>query len=258
MGENNVPTQTAESLETAGNREALHTGPTVTLQLGSDHSAPTVEAAGLVFDCDGLLVDSESIWLDMISSWLAEHSIDPTRGTDFLGLTVGATAHGLARAAGPDAGSPEQITANLTARYSALLREGVYPMPGATEFLRAAAHYVPVAVASNGLRQDVQAMLEDVGVLHLAQAVRTVDDVPHGKPAPDLYLAAAHALQIAPERLVACEDSPTGASAARSAAMTVIGVNPEPFIELPCHYRLGSLRESTVFPTASREDGTYA
>ncbi|MBQ2920973.1 MAG: HAD family hydrolase, partial [Oscillospiraceae bacterium] len=39
-------------------------------------------------------------------------------------------------------------------------------------------------------------------------------DVPNGKPFPDIYLAGAAAIGVAPERCLAIEDSPTGLEAA--------------------------------------------
>jgi beta-phosphoglucomutase-like phosphatase (HAD superfamily) len=52
----------------------------------------------------------------------------------------------------------------------------------------------------------------------------TRDDVEHPKPAPDLYLEAAHRLGMAPERCVAFEDSSIGIIAAHAAGMRAIMV----------------------------------
>ncbi|GAB3194248.1 HAD family hydrolase [Nesterenkonia suensis] len=209
----------------------------------------SVTAEAVIFDCDGLLVDSESVWMELIASWLPQGT--PTADTadtadtaleDFRGLGVDESARRLAELLGSPA-SAAGIESKLTARYSSLLAEGVRPMPGAVELVEALSGVVPLAVASNGLRADVLAMLADVGILERVDVVRTLDDVAAGKPAPDLYLAAAAALGVAPEQTVAFEDSPAGSRAAQAAGTTVIGVNADTGVELACALRLTRLTD---------------
>jgi beta-phosphoglucomutase-like phosphatase (HAD superfamily) len=50
------------------------------------------------------------------------------------------------------------------------------------------------------------------------------DSVPRGKPYPDVFLAAAAAIRVAPERCLAFEDAPLGLLAARAAGMTCVAV----------------------------------
>ncbi|GAA1817993.1 HAD family hydrolase [Nesterenkonia flava] len=225
-------------------------GPALVLRLRGSAERAELSVRAAVFDCDGLLVDSESIWLDMLSSWLAEYRV-AAEAEEFLGLTVEDTAGSLAlrlrdaRPTDPAARtaplSTEQIRGALTARYSARLAAGVEPMPGAWRLFSTLAARIPVAVASNGLRRDVTAMLTDSELLPLAQAVCTVEDVAAGKPAPDLYLRACEKLGVHPADAVAFEDSPAGAQAAVSAGLVVVGVNPDPAVQLPAMHRLSSL-----------------
>jgi beta-phosphoglucomutase-like phosphatase (HAD superfamily) len=63
-------------------------------------------------------------------------------------------------------------------------------------------------------------------------AVVSAQDVPSGKPAPDVYLEACRRLGADPERSIALEDSPTGVAAARAAGMFVIGIPSLPGIDL--------------------------
>jgi beta-phosphoglucomutase-like phosphatase (HAD superfamily) len=58
------------------------------------------------------------------------------------------------------------------------------------------------------------------GLLHSAR------DVPRGKPAPDVFLAAAKAAGVPPEACLVIEDSVPGAMAARAAGMACIGLAP--------------------------------
>jgi HAD superfamily hydrolase (TIGR01509 family) len=46
--------------------------------------------------------------------------------------------------------------------------------------------------------------------------------VPHGKPAPDVYLEAAARLGVSPERCTAVEDSANGLRSAAAAGMLLV------------------------------------
>jgi len=54
-------------------------------------------------------------------------------------------------------------------------------------------------------------------------AVVSAEDVPHGKPEPDVYERAVEEIGVAPDHCVAVEDSPTGARAARAARLRCLG-----------------------------------
>jgi beta-phosphoglucomutase-like phosphatase (HAD superfamily) len=53
--------------------------------------------------------------------------------------------------------------------------------------------------------------------------VYTASMVPRPKPAPDLFLFAAHSMSVAAERCTVIEDSPVGVIGARAAGMRVFG-----------------------------------
>lgn len=201
-----------------------------------------LQPEAVVFDCDGILMDSESVWLDMLHWMLSDANVQSVYPEQFLGLSVVDTAKRLIQSVGAFASmATEHLTMQISDRYSELLKAGVPPMPGATELVRELSARMPIAVASNGLRRDVIAMLEHADLLSMVGAVRAIDDVVNGKPAPDLYRAAAEAIGADPTRAVAFEDSPTGAKAAVAAGMTVVGVNADPTIALPTHHRLTDL-----------------
>lgn len=230
------------------------------LRLITAEGGVEISARAAVFDCDGLLIDSESLWLQMVDTWLAEHDIQDFPAERLLGLSVHDAAARLSRVISAQGLSGESVSAaepaeraptlaaELTRRYSALLSSGVEPMPGAVALFTSLASQVPVAVASNGLRNDVTAMLADAALLSEAHTVCTVEDVNAGKPAPDLYLHACERLGVAPEHTVALEDSPAGAQAASAAGLLVIGVNSDPSVQLQCRWRLASLDSIAVEP----------
>lgn len=219
----------------------------------SGSAAEQVQAA--IFDCDGLLFDSESVWLAMLADFHARHGMAGADLAPLTGLASDAAAEavltrlvdaGHPRAAGSQARLHCELQAEFDADYSARLAAGVPQMPGVAELITALAARVPVAVASNGRRADVRMMLTASGLAEHITRVCTVEDVAAGKPAPDLYLAAARALGVDPAACIAFEDSPVGSQAATAAGMIVTGVNPDAGIELTCRHRLTSLTQVSV------------
>ncbi len=101
----------------------------------------------------------------------------------------------------------------------------IRPGPGAiplVEGLRAAG--VRLAVASSSPRAAVETVLGALGLSEAFEAVVSGEDVPAGKPAPDIFLRAAAELRASPGRCVVIEDSPHGLDGARRAGMRTIAL----------------------------------
>ena len=77
----------------------------------------------------------------------------------------------------------------------------------------------PLAVASGGHREPVEATLKAIGVLDMFDAVVCAEDYERGKPFPDPFLEAARRLGVPAEDCLVFEDSPTGIEAAKAAGM---------------------------------------
>jgi HAD superfamily hydrolase (TIGR01509 family) len=86
---------------------------------------------------------------------------------------------------------------------------------------------VPMAIASGGTRMVVEKILHQVGISDWFDEVVTVDDVPEGKPAPDVFLYAARLLGVLPSKCLALDDAPAGILAGQRAGMQVIAI-PSP------------------------------
>ena len=83
---------------------------------------------------------------------------------------------------------------------------------------------VTLAIASSSPLDWVESHLDRLGLLNEFAVIRTRDHVDRGKPAPDLFLAAAGALGVDPADAVAIEDSRHGCAAAKAAGMTCVVV----------------------------------
>jgi len=217
------------------------------LGLSMANEPEKLEASAVVFDCDGLLVDSEAVWLDLIQQWMDTQQPALRLSLDeFHGLTVVDTARLLYRFTGDRYQSANVIEDEITQRYSDLLARGVPLMPGAKGLLKQLYGKVPIALASNGLRRDVLAMLEANGLTSFFNAICTLEDVKEGKPQPEIYLLACRLLSVVPEQAVAFEDSPTGVRAAVAAGLSVVGVSSKPEVKLPSDFRISSLAQVSL------------
>jgi HAD superfamily hydrolase (TIGR01509 family) len=97
--------------------------------------------------------------------------------------------------------------------------------PGALELIaRLQAERIPKAVATSSNRAKATKHLQKSLLLDRFEAILTREDVSNGKPAPDLFLAAASRLRVQPSECVALEDSYNGVRAAFAAGMSVIMV----------------------------------
>ena len=104
--------------------------------------------------------------------------------------------------------------------------DGLSALPGAVAWatqLRTAGWRQ--AVASSAPRANVHVMLRAIGLEAVIDTVVGAEDVVHGKPAPDVFLAAARAVAVPPDRCIVVEDAAVGVEAARRAGMRSIGVS---------------------------------
>lgn len=209
--------------------------------------------AAVLFDMDGLLVDSEPLWT--IAEERVAERLDgvftPELKARMIGkridLAVGILLEGLGTPAA-SAGDPDEIGRMLMSETASLFAAGVPLQPGAMELLDLLQEAgVPLALVSSSYRELVDAALLSVGAHRFAVTIAG-DEVEHGKPSPEPYLAAAKALQVVPARCVVLEDAPSGLASALAAGCGCVYVPTfppaEPDPDLPERVAVrGSLRE---------------
>jgi beta-phosphoglucomutase-like phosphatase (HAD superfamily) len=86
------------------------------------------------------------------------------------------------------------------------------------------ARSIPVAVATSAPPENVRHTLAELGLDARLDRVVRADEVPRGKPHPDVFLAAARLLGVPAADCLAFEDAPAGVAAAKAAGMTCVGV----------------------------------
>lgn len=87
-----------------------------------------------------------------------------------------------------------------------------------------AATSIPIAVASGSTRWNIDASLEAVGLAEFFDIRVSSEEVPFGKPAPDVFLEAARRLGVPPESCVVVEDAVPGMTAALAAGMRCVAI----------------------------------
>ena len=182
--------------------------------------------AAVIFDMDGLLLDTEAISRSTMMAAMAEQGLVMTEA-DFIplvGVPDDVNRVHLANVYG--AGFDYDAMRAIQARIKAEQWGDERPLkPGARRIVETvAAIGLPAAVATSSHRVNAKAHLGHMGLRPFFKAVLTRDDVAQGKPHPDLYLAAAAALGIAPTDCLALEDSHNGVRAAHAAQVPVIMV----------------------------------
>ena len=173
----------------------------------------------LIFDLDGTLIDSAPLHYEALRAVLAEReiSLDWNWYHRQLGMTFAGMLKRLELSSGQRLPLTEILASTQQIFISQLERLTIHEDVAA--LARTLHGRVGLAVASNGHRPLVEASLRATGLLPLFDTIVSVDDVAAGKPAPDMFLEAAHRLGARPELCQVLEDSDEGLEAARRAGI---------------------------------------
>lgn len=182
----------------------------------------------VVFDLDGVLVDSEHVW-DHVREELARE-----RGgrwheraqADMMGMSSTEWSrymHDVIAIADP----PEEINAEVVRRMQERYAAELPLIDGATAAVGRLAGAFRLGLASSSNRPLIDAVLAASGLGELFEVTVSSEEVPRGKPAPDVYLEALARLGVTGEQSAAVEDSANGIRSARAAGLRVIAI-PNP------------------------------
>jgi HAD superfamily hydrolase (TIGR01509 family) len=100
-------------------------------------------------------------------------------------------------------------------------------VPGVVDFL-ASLDGAPIGLASNAEPANINFILDGAGIRDRFQVIVDGHQVARPKPYPDVYLRAAGLLNVAPQRCIVFEDSPTGVAAGKAAGAMLVGVQTHP------------------------------
>src|SRR5579883_940915 len=198
----------------------------------------------LLFDMDGVLVDSAEIHAEAFRHVLSQAGVSDFQYGRYAGMRTAEVVRDVfeRRAIPCDPDEIARLAREKSAWAQQILETRNPLFPGSIEVLERLNGRYALALVSSGSEASVRRFLEQNGVSDLFQACVSGADVPHAKPAPDGYLAAAHRLGIHPSDCLVIEDSDSGEESARTAGCAIWRVGPDaPLSQLPNY--LGLSRE---------------
>jgi HAD superfamily hydrolase (TIGR01509 family) len=183
------------------------------------------EPGGVAFDLDGVLIESEQVW-----DTAREELVRERGGTwhdaatrDMMGMSSTEWSRYMHDRLGVPM-EPDQVNDDVVQRVAAAYEDHLPLLPHALETVRELAGHWPLGVASSSNRPIIELVLDRSGLTECFAAVVSSEEVAHGKPAPDVYLAVAQQLGVEPAACVAIEDSTNGIKSALAAGMRTIAV----------------------------------
>ncbi len=192
-----------------------------------------------IFDMDDLMIDSHPLHMKVFAAVLADHGVninDPTNPwtphdeASMFGLKISdAFKLFIARYKIPPTITAEQLQYEFDEQMLPVFkREPIEPMPGLMDLLDAlAGHGLERALASSARRSKIDIVLGKLGLEQaFAAIVSGEDEIQRGKPAPDIFLAAAGKVGKQPAQCVAFEDARNGIEAINATnGMFSVGVH---------------------------------
>ncbi|MEV0386896.1 HAD family phosphatase [Nonomuraea sp. NPDC050643] len=177
--------------------------------------------AALILDFDGTLADTTPSHEQALRAALQPHGLDLDH--DWYVRHIGLSIHDLLAALpGGQEVSYDEVIRHSRTNLLATVND-IGPIGCVVSLLQTARRMaLPCAVASGASRVLVHPGIDALGLRREFAAVVTREDITLGKPAPDLYLAAARRLGVPPDRCLAVDDAPDGVISARAAGMHVI------------------------------------
>lgn len=180
--------------------------------------------AGLIFDMDGTLLNTEPLHQQAWQQTLERHGrlfdkklIVGLSGSPVLNIAKVITEYHSISC------SPDQLAAEKTANFKALLAGGVSILP-LVDVVKEYYQKRPMAVGTGSERAIAEMLLESSGIRDYFNVVVCADDVSQHKPEPETFLRCAQLPGVKPDKCVVFEDADFGIYAAQAAGMDVVDI----------------------------------
>ena len=180
-----------------------------------------------IFDMDGVLLESEPFWrtaqIETLATFGATISVD-----DCIRNTMGKRLDDIAKfwidmfsldisVAHLAQSIIDRVVLNIGLNGKA--NEGLYSL---IEFLRS--KNCRIALATSSSAPIISAVIKKLELNNVFELMVSADEVPNGKPAPDVYLEVCSRIGVSPTKALALEDSLTGVRSAVAAGITTIAI----------------------------------
>lgn len=185
----------------------------------------------IIFDMDGLLIDSEPCWDEARRIMAATAGVAWNKDDHkaVMGVSTNEWVEYMIKRLALDMPAAE-VEETIIATMRDLYNERIPFLPGAEQAVTLAAKSYPLGLASGSPQRLIDTVTGSPSLRDKFRVILSGDQFLHGKPAPDIYLAAARALGVKPEHCVCLEDSGNGILAGANAGMKVIAVPDKRFM----------------------------
>ena len=185
-----------------------------------------IRLEAVLWDMDGVIADTGPYHL---KAW---HEVFGKRGLkysdDDFRRNFGKRNDAIIRSVVGEGISSEEVAAIATEKEAVFRQKAaakLKPFPGAIELLKSLGEYgVKIALASSAPIENIQLVIQDLGIDNCFAVIVWGREVTEGKPSPLGFLLAAQRLEVEPKNCVVIEDSVAGVTAAKRAGMRCVAV----------------------------------
>jgi HAD superfamily hydrolase (TIGR01509 family) len=180
----------------------------------------------IIFDMDGVIVDSEPRHERAFREVFGEMGYGETHGIhfpDYYGRSDRALWVDFISKHKPTQ-SIEELSQWKQGKFLEMIRQEQPIFEDLPQLVQRLSLVYKLGLASGSYHDVIDAILSLKELRKFFPVVVSVQDVAHGKPAPDVFLRAAELMKVSPQECCVIEDSAAGVEAAIAAGMTVIGI----------------------------------
>lgn len=182
--------------------------------------------AAILWDLDGVIVDSGEYHFAAYVAVLGQRGVQLDKKRYYSRL-FGRRNWDILRDVLGDLPDDEirAIAQQKEEKFRELARGHIQPLPGAKELLRRAHEAgLKQSIVSSTPRENIELIVDSLGVRDDLDAIVGEEDSARGKPDPQPFTTAADRLAVPYKRCVVLEDAPEGIAAGKAAGMRTIGV----------------------------------
>lgn len=183
------------------------------------------KAEAFIFDMDGVIIDTEPIHDEIVRGILAKDNIFITdkEFTKYMGMASTAVFELFIKKHNLPYTKEEMAKEHMSDLKKYIVDHHMRPIEGILPLLEKLKQYnAPMAIASSSPKDTIEFVADTFGITDYFKFFVSGEDLPHSKPAPDIYLKTAENLGIDPSKCIVLEDSRNGTVAAKEAGMYCI------------------------------------